>query len=170
LSNRPSPSSALRDATKHKFLCIERRLFTSIPFIGSSAACGFPSPADDYLDRPLDLNELLIQNHAATFAVRVAGEPNVAIAWSGGNICYSQLFGLRVEALRALDTSAQWRTGEASVALPRGIDPLFQPRESPSSAQRVPFHWAASSRRTMCGPDRGTKHPRPTAVQERGLA
>jgi DNA polymerase V len=42
--------------------------------MSSSAACGFPSPADDYLDRPLDFNELLIENRAATFAVRVAGE------------------------------------------------------------------------------------------------
>src|SRR5262249_22801044 len=33
-----------------------------------------PSPADDYLDRPLDFNELLIVNPAATFAVRIAGD------------------------------------------------------------------------------------------------
>ncbi|MFN4091022.1 MAG: LexA family protein, partial [Alphaproteobacteria bacterium] len=30
--------------------------------------------ADDYLDRPLDFNELLVTNPAATFAVRMAGE------------------------------------------------------------------------------------------------
>ena len=29
-------------------------------FVEGTAACGFPSPADDYLDRPLDFNELLI--------------------------------------------------------------------------------------------------------------
>lgn len=40
----------------------------------SPAACGFPSPADDYMDRPLDFNELLIANEAATFAMRIAGE------------------------------------------------------------------------------------------------
>jgi hypothetical protein len=28
------------------------------------AVCGFPSPAVDYLDRPLDFNELLIENPA----------------------------------------------------------------------------------------------------------
>ena len=42
--------------------------------MSSSAACGFPSPADDYMDRALDFNELLIENPAATFAVRIAGE------------------------------------------------------------------------------------------------
>ena len=42
--------------------------------MASPAECGFPSPADDYLDRPLDFNDLLIENPAATFAVRIAGE------------------------------------------------------------------------------------------------
>ena len=45
-----------------------------VPLVGASAAAGFPSPADDYMDRPLDFNELLIENPAATFAVRIAGE------------------------------------------------------------------------------------------------
>jgi SOS-response transcriptional repressor LexA len=46
----------------------------AVPLMVSPAARGFPSPADDYLDGPLDFNELLIQNPAATFAVRIAGE------------------------------------------------------------------------------------------------
>lgn len=40
----------------------------------STAACGFPSPADDYTDRALDFIAPLIENPAATFAVRIAGE------------------------------------------------------------------------------------------------
>lgn len=40
----------------------------------SSVPAGFPSPADDYLDQPLDFNDLLIAHPAATFAVRVAGD------------------------------------------------------------------------------------------------
>jgi DNA polymerase V len=35
-------------------------------------AAGFPSPADDHLDRDLDLHELLIQHPAATYVVRLA--------------------------------------------------------------------------------------------------
>lgn len=46
----------------------------TVPLMSSSVTCGFPSPADDYLDRALDFNELLIENPAATFAVRIAGE------------------------------------------------------------------------------------------------
>ncbi len=45
-----------------------------MPLASTSAACGFPSPADDYMDRPLDFNELLVKNPAATFAVRISGE------------------------------------------------------------------------------------------------
>jgi DNA polymerase V len=34
---------------------------------------GFPSPAEDYIDKRLDLNEHLIKHPAATFFVRVEG-------------------------------------------------------------------------------------------------
>ena len=44
------------------------------PLFLSGVSAGFPSPADDYLDRKLDLNEYLIKNQAATFFVRVAGD------------------------------------------------------------------------------------------------
>lgn len=55
------------------FLDVEPRLVQTVPLVGATASCGFPSPADDYLDRPLDFNELIIENPAATFAVRAAG-------------------------------------------------------------------------------------------------
>ena len=35
---------------------------------------GFPSPAQDYIEQTLDLNELCISHPAATFFVRVEGE------------------------------------------------------------------------------------------------
>jgi DNA polymerase V len=44
------------------------------PLFLSGVSAGFPSPADDYLDCKLDLNEHLIKNPAATFFVRVAGD------------------------------------------------------------------------------------------------
>ena len=44
------------------------------PFFLSGVSAGFPSPADDYLDLKLDLNEHLVKNPAATFFVRVAGD------------------------------------------------------------------------------------------------
>lgn len=52
----------------------EKRTALSVPLVMSSVAAGFPSPADDYLDRPLDFNDLLITHPAATFAIRVVGD------------------------------------------------------------------------------------------------
>ena len=44
-----------------------------LPLLGYRVAAGFPSPADDYLENRIDLNELLIQNPPATFVARVNG-------------------------------------------------------------------------------------------------
>lgn len=44
-----------------------------VPFFGAKVAAGFPSPADDYVEKALDLNELLIQKPAATFFIRAQG-------------------------------------------------------------------------------------------------
>ena len=45
-----------------------------IPLFTGKVAAGFPSPADDYIEKTLDLNDLLIQKPAATFFVRAEGE------------------------------------------------------------------------------------------------
>ena len=42
--------------------------------INSGIAAGFPSPADDHIEKTLDLNELLISKPTATFFVRAEGE------------------------------------------------------------------------------------------------
>ncbi len=39
-----------------------------------TAPAGFPSPAEDYAEGPLDLNRYLIHHPAATFFVRVKGD------------------------------------------------------------------------------------------------
>ena len=42
--------------------------------VAGSVVAGFPSPAEQYLEPPLDLNELLVKRPAATFFVRVEVE------------------------------------------------------------------------------------------------
>ena len=44
-----------------------------IPYFPGAVPAGFPSPADDYMDGKLDLNEHLISHPAATFYCRVSG-------------------------------------------------------------------------------------------------
>ena len=51
-----------------------RRTELSLPLFAARVQAGFPSPADDHLERSIDLNEELIQHPAATFFVRVKGE------------------------------------------------------------------------------------------------
>lgn len=45
-----------------------------LPLAGASVKAGFPSPAEDFLEGPLDLNRALIHNPASTFFVRVEGD------------------------------------------------------------------------------------------------
>jgi DNA polymerase V len=46
----------------------------SLPLFAGKVSAGFPSPADDFIEKTLDLNELLVQKPAATFFVRAQGE------------------------------------------------------------------------------------------------
>jgi DNA polymerase V len=58
----------------------------ALPLYLSAVSAGFPSPADDFLDRPLDLNEHLIRNPAATFFVRVSGNSMLRAGIHNGDI------------------------------------------------------------------------------------
>ena len=44
-----------------------------LPLFMGKVSAGFPSPADDYIEKTLDLNELLVQKPAATFFARAQG-------------------------------------------------------------------------------------------------
>lgn len=45
-----------------------------LPLMVVRVAAGFPSPAEDYVEGQLDLNEHLIRHPAATFYVRASGD------------------------------------------------------------------------------------------------
>ena len=45
-----------------------------IPFYGSLIRAGFPSPAENYVERVCDLNDLCVANAEATYFVRVDGD------------------------------------------------------------------------------------------------
>ena len=45
-----------------------------VPLFLSAVKAGFPSPAEDYIEKSLDFNELLIRRPAATFCLRVSGD------------------------------------------------------------------------------------------------
>ena len=51
-----------------------RRSRLALPLAGERVAAGFPSPADDYVEVGIDLNEQLIRHPTSTFFLRVSGE------------------------------------------------------------------------------------------------
>lgn len=53
---------------------------------GCGVAAGFPSPADDYLERSLDLNELLVNHPDATYFLKVEGDSMVDAGIFDGDI------------------------------------------------------------------------------------
>jgi DNA polymerase V len=52
----------------------------------TSVSAGFPSPADDYLEKTLNLQELLVQHPLATFFVRVKGQSMLGAGIHDGDI------------------------------------------------------------------------------------
>ena len=54
--------------------------------VSGSVVAGFPSPAEQYLEPPLDLNELLVKRPAATYFVRVQGDSMVGAGISDGDL------------------------------------------------------------------------------------
>ncbi len=58
---------------------------TALPYFESVQA-GFPSPAEDFEDRHLDLNEFMVRNPAATFLLKVAGESMTGAGIFDGDI------------------------------------------------------------------------------------
>lgn len=57
-----------------------------LPLAVASVSAGFPSPADDYLEGSLDLNQHLIKHPAATFFVRVAGDSMIDAGIHDGDL------------------------------------------------------------------------------------
>ena len=71
--------------------------------ISGSVVAGFPSPAEQYLEPPLDLNELLVKRPAATYFVRVEGDSMVGA-------------GIRDSDLLVVDRSLRPADGDEIIA------------------------------------------------------
>lgn len=48
--------------------------------------CGFPSPAQDYVEDRLDLNQLVIRHPSATYFVKVSGDSMIDVGISDGDL------------------------------------------------------------------------------------
>ena len=57
-----------------------------LPLLRQWVPAGFPSPAEDFIEAQIDLQQLLIQNRPATFLVRVAGDSMVEKGLNNGDL------------------------------------------------------------------------------------
>ena len=57
-----------------------------IPMSAEHVAAGFPSPAEGYLEKPLDLNEHLVEHPSATFFVKAGGESMTGVGIFPGDL------------------------------------------------------------------------------------
>ncbi|AMQ43058.1 UV protection and mutation protein [Aeromonas veronii] len=57
-----------------------------LPLFLSPATCGFPSPAQDYIEQTIDLNQICIEHPAATFYVRASGHSMVNAGINDGDL------------------------------------------------------------------------------------
>lgn len=57
-----------------------------IPLYVESVSAGFPSPAQDFVEKTLDLNEFCVAHPAATFYVRAQGDSMVDVGIYTGDV------------------------------------------------------------------------------------
>lgn len=80
-----------------------RGRYLVVPFYGEKVAAGFPSPAEDWLEDVLSLDDLLIRKPAATFLLRVNGTSMIAA-------------GINHDAILIVDRSIEPQPGHVVVA------------------------------------------------------
>ncbi|WLS77198.1 translesion error-prone DNA polymerase V autoproteolytic subunit [Erwinia pyri] len=64
----------------------EIRAVVPLPLYIDRVPCGFPSPAQDYVEQRIDLNNLMIQKASATYFVRVSGDSMIDAGITDGDM------------------------------------------------------------------------------------
>jgi DNA polymerase V len=91
----------------------------------SNAPAGFPSPADDYIENTLDLNDYLIDNPVATFMMRVSGDSMIGA-------------GIYDKDVIIVDRSREPRPGKIVVAVLDGELTIKRLEKNPKGYVLVP--------------------------------
>ncbi|WP_230351562.1 translesion error-prone DNA polymerase V autoproteolytic subunit [Lelliottia sp. WAP21] len=58
----------------------------ALPLFMEKVACGFPSPAQDYVEDRLDLNKLVVAHPHATYFVKVSGDSMIGAGIGDGDL------------------------------------------------------------------------------------
>ncbi|WP_058910093.1 translesion error-prone DNA polymerase V autoproteolytic subunit [Entomohabitans teleogrylli] len=57
-----------------------------LPLFLERVPCGFPSPAQDYIEERLDLNKLVIRHPSATYFIKVSGDSMIDAGIGDGDL------------------------------------------------------------------------------------
>lgn len=57
-----------------------------LPLFNSLVPCGFPSPAQDYIEQRIDLNKLLVSHPGATYFIKVSGDSMIEAGINDGDM------------------------------------------------------------------------------------
>ena len=60
--------------------------YSEIKLFNSKVSAGFPSPADDYIEKGLSLDELLVKHPSATYLVRASGHSMIGAGIYDGDV------------------------------------------------------------------------------------
>lgn len=94
---------------KEVFFEVEDNSKVYLSYYEAGVQAGFPSPATDYQERKLDLNDLLIKNKESTFFVKARGDSMLDAGISNGDIL-------------VVDRSRECHNGDIVIAV---VDGLF---------------------------------------------
>lgn len=86
LQQAPSSNQPQFDSPFIWHLPSEQTEFVELPLYEHKVVAGFPSPAEDYIEARLDLNEKLIRNKEATFLLSVQGDSMKDVGILDGDI------------------------------------------------------------------------------------
>lgn len=64
----------------------EIRAILELPLFIERVPCGFPSPAQDYVEQRIDLNSLLVSHPSSTYFIRVSGDSMIDGGISDGDM------------------------------------------------------------------------------------
>lgn len=82
----PEKNKEPKDSSRFELYLPEFLSQQQLKLFSSQIPAGFPSPAEDFLEKRLDLNEYLIKNKSATFLIKVHGDSMVNAGIFDGDI------------------------------------------------------------------------------------
>lgn len=64
----------------------EGEAVVELPLFTDRVSCGFPGPAQDYVEDTLDLNQLVVKHPSATYFIKVSGDSMIGVGIGHGDL------------------------------------------------------------------------------------